>query len=197
MSSRLVLTLALAAATGVAAGVCAAPGPQAPPLATQSVPYVPIDVAERMLVLAGVTKNDVVYDLGCGDGRIAIAAAKNYGAHAVGVDSDPKRIAEATANAQRDGVSALVRFVQQDTLDFPEATVVTLTIPQAAPWLTHNGLVHQLLSKQLKPGARIVTTFLPGSMTGWKPSRVDRFTDPQGSPRAMLYLWKVEGTARR
>ena len=166
------------------------------PPVPQHLMFVPMDVAERMLQLASVTKNDVVYDLGCGDGRIAIAAAKKYGARSVGVDNDPKRIAEATATAGRDGVSALVRFVQQGTIDVSEATVVTMVVPQSVPWLTENGLLQPKLTRQLKPGSRIVTNFVAGSMKEWKPDRVDHFTDPRGHARAVLYLWKHDGTVR-
>lgn len=166
--------------------------PEVPP----HLVYVPMDIAERMLELAGVTKNDVVYDLGCGDGRVAIMAAKKYGARGVGVDDDPKRIGEAQANAEREGVSNLVRFVRQNTIDLSEATVVTMTTPQSARWLSVNGLLQPLLTKQLKAGSRIVTNFIAGSMKNWKPDRVDRFTDARGNARAILYLWKHDGTVR-
>src|SRR3954462_1189939 len=93
-------------------------------------PYVttPLPVVDAMLKLAGTRKSDVVYDLGCGDGRIVIAAAKQYGARGVGVDIDPERIQEARANAKREGVESLVRFTAQDVfdMDFREATVVAL-----------------------------------------------------------------------
>jgi len=81
-------------------------------------PFVPTpqEVVERMLELAGVTKNDVVYDLGCGDGRIVITAAKKYGARGVGVDLDPERIAESKANAEKAGVAKLVEFRLQDAM---------------------------------------------------------------------------------
>jgi len=166
--------------------------PEVPP----HLVYVPMDIAERMLEVAGVTKNDVVYDLGCGDGRVAIMAAKKYGARGVGVDNDPERIAEAQANAEREGVSHLVRFVQQNTIDLSEATVVTMTTPQSASWLGLNGLLQPLLTRQLKAGSRIVTNFVAGSMKNWKPDRVDRFTDARGNARAILYLWKHDGTVR-
>src|SRR5262245_51718735 len=92
------------------------------------VPYVPTTDAAvaAMLQLAGVTRTDVVYDLGCGDGRIVIAAAKNYGAKGVGIDINPVRIAEAKANAKKAGVENLVRFEENDLFqaDFKEASVV-------------------------------------------------------------------------
>ena len=99
-------------------------------------PYVPTpqDVVERMLRLAAVRKSDVVYDLGSGDGRLVITAAKAYGARGVGIDIDPERIAESRANAKRVGVEALVEFRQQDALqtDVSEATVVTLYLLSSA-----------------------------------------------------------------
>jgi predicted RNA methylase len=153
------------------------------------------DVAERMLKIANITKNDVVYDLGCGEGRIAILAAKTYGVRAVGVDVDGARIANANANAAKEGVTNLVRFVQQDTVDVSEATVVTMSIPQSAAWLTRNQLLHPTLTSQLKPSSRIVTNFIAGSMKTWKPDRIDHFADAQG-PRAILYLWFVGADLR-
>ena len=166
--------------------------PEVPP----HLVYIPMDVAERMLEVAGVTGNDVVYDLGCGDGRVAIMAAKKYGARGIGVDDDPNRIAEAQANADREGVSHLVRFVRQNTIDLSEATVVTMTTPQSAVWLSLNGLLQPLLTSQLKAGSRIVTNFVAGSMKNWKPDRVDRFTDARGHARAVLYLWTLDGRIR-
>jgi predicted RNA methylase len=158
--------------------------------------YIPMDVAERMLELAAVTRSDVVYDLGSGDGRVPILAAKKYGARGVGIDNDPKRIAEATENAKREGVSNLVRFLQQETFDVSEATVVTMTTPQGARFLGQNGLLQPILTRQLKAGSRIVTNFVAGSMKTWRPDRVDRFTDTRGTARAILYLWKHDGTVR-
>ncbi len=159
--------------------------------------FVARDVAERMLELANVTKDDVVYDLGCGEGRLAILAAKRYGARSVGVDNDPKRIAEAKANAEEAGVADLVRFVEQGTFDVSEATVVTMVVPQSVPWLTENGgLLQPTLTRQLKAGARIVTNFVAGSMKTWKPDQVDHFSDPRGKARAILYLWKHAGTIK-
>jgi precorrin-6B methylase 2 len=148
-----------------------------------------MDVAERMLELAGVAGDDVVYDLGCGDGRVAILAAKKYGARAVGVEVGPERIAEARANAEREGVTSLVRFIQESSVDLSEATVVTMSTPQSARWLSVNGLLDPTLTGQLKAGTRIVSNFVAGSMKNWQPERVDRFADAQGELRAFLYLW--------
>src|SRR5215210_7205535 len=98
--------------------------------AASLAPYVPTpqDVVDRMLKLGGVTKNDVVYDLGCGDGRIVVTAAKQFGARGVGVDIAPERIKDSKANAKAAGVTDRVTFVQRDLfkMDLKEASVVTL-----------------------------------------------------------------------
>ena len=155
-------------------------------------PYVPTpqDVVDRMLVLAGVTAKDIIYDLGCGDGRIVNTAAKKYGAHGVGVDIDPQRIAESKANAKKEGVENLVTFLQQDalTVDVSKATVVTLYLMPDA-----NMKLRPILTRQLKPGSRIVShTF---DMDDWEPLKVDTFTDADGRSRT-LYLWIADGKIR-
>lgn len=156
-------------------------------------PYVPTpqEVVDRMLALAQITKNDVVYDLGCGDGRIPITAAKRYGARGVGVDIDPQRIAEANANARREGVAHLVTFRLEDamTTDVSEATVVTLYLLSASNLKLRPGL-----TRQLKPGARIVSHAF--SMGDWPPDKVDTFTDQSGTTRT-LYLWTADGKVRQ
>jgi SAM-dependent methyltransferase len=131
------------------------------------VPFVPTTetAVKAMLQLAGVKRTDVVYDLGCGDGRIVIAAAKNYGARGVGIDIDPVRIREAKENARRAGVENRVEFREQDLFqsDFREATLVTLFLLPAL----NKRLRPQL--EALKPGTRIVSnTFEIGD---WKPAR--------------------------
>ncbi len=160
--------------------------------APQLAPYVPTpqEVVDRMLRLAAVTKNDVVYDLGCGDGRIPITAASVYGARGVGVDIDPQRIAEANANARQAGVTHFVSFRLQDamTTDVSEATIVTLYLLSAS-----NLKLRPILTRQLKPGARIVSHAF--SMGDWQADKVDTFTDTAGSTRT-LYLWKTDGKVR-
>ncbi len=195
-STRLALLMAavFVAATGLIRTSAqgrgqAEPPPEIPP----HLVYIPMDVAERMLDDAGVTKNDVVYDLGCGDGRVAILAVKKYGAKVVAVDNNAKRIVEAQANAGREGVAGSIRFLQQNMVDLSEATVVTMSSPQSMTWLGLNGLLNPTLTGQLKPGARIVSNFVPGSMKDWKPVRIDHFADARGKPRAILYMWKIEG----
>jgi predicted RNA methylase len=114
----------------------------------------PQEVVDAMLKVAKVTKNDVVYDLGSGDGRIPITAAKTYGARGVGIDIDPQRIKEANENLKNAGVGDRVKFLNQDlfTTDISEATVVTLYL---LPSL--NLKLLPKLNKELKPGTRVVS----------------------------------------
>jgi SAM-dependent methyltransferase len=156
-------------------------------------PYVatPEEVVDRMLTLAGVTHKDVVYDLGCGDGRIPIAAARKYGARGVGIDIDPRRIAESRANAKTAGVEHLVEFRLEDALqaDVSRATVVTLYLLGSA-----NALLRPILTKQLRPGARIVShAFSMGP--GWPADKIDQFTTSNGD-EITLYLWRADGRIR-
>ncbi|MBI2833951.1 MAG: class I SAM-dependent methyltransferase [Acidobacteria bacterium] len=165
-------------------------GPGAP--AAQSLaPYVPTPqiVVDRMLELAQITKDDVVYDLGCGDGRIVITAAKKYGARGVGVDIDPERVAESEANAKRDGVDQLVTFKLQDamTVDVSPATVVTLYLLSGS-----NLKLRPILTKQLRLGSRIVSHAF--SMGDWEPEKVETFEE-NGFTRT-IYLWRTDGTVR-
>ena len=138
--------------------------------ATSLAPFVPTpqDVVDRMLDLAGITENDVVYDLGCGDGRIVITAAQRYGARGVGVDIDPQRIAESNANAERAGVSHLVRFVQEDALevDVSEASVVTLYLLSSS-----NAKLRPILTEQLAPGVAYRVARLQHGQLGGRPGR--------------------------
>jgi predicted RNA methylase len=155
-----VLSLAILA-TVVAAPAGAQQAAQQTPLRTPDVIFVPTpqEVVDAMLRLAKVTKNDVVYDLGSGDGRIPITAAKTHGARAVGIDIDPVRISEATVNlktasAGDPGLAKRVTFLNQDlfTTNISEATVVTLYL---LPSL--NVKLIPKLNKELKPGTRIVS----------------------------------------
>jgi SAM-dependent methyltransferase len=140
-----------------------------------------------MLELAGVTAEDVVYDLGSGDGRILIAAARRYGARGVGVDIDTTLVATAEANAKAAGVADLVTFRVQDllTVDLTEATVVTLYLVAAA-----NAKLRPRLMRELPPGARIVAHDYP--VGDWAPHVVDTFRDATGTTRT-LYLWRIGG----
>jgi cyclopropane fatty-acyl-phospholipid synthase-like methyltransferase len=156
-------------------------------------PYVPSpeDVVARMLALAGTTKDDVVYDLGCGDGRIPIAAAKTYGARGVGIDIDPRRIEESRANARAAGVEHLVEFRLEDamTADVRPATVVTLYMLSSG-----NAKLRPVLTRQLRPGARIVShAFSMGP--SWPADKVEQFISARGD-EVTLYLWKADGRVR-
>jgi len=126
----------------------------------------PQEVVEDMLRLANVRKGDVLYDLGSGDGRIPVTAAKLYSVRGVGIDIDPERIREAQDNAKKNGVEALVRFRLEDlfTSDFREATVVTLYL---LPDL--NLKLRPRLLAELKPGTRIVSHQF--DMGDWKPAK--------------------------
>lgn len=151
-------------------------------------PYVPTpeDVVDRMLSLAEVTAKDVVVDLGCGDGRIPIRAARMYGARGIGVDIDPVRIAESRANAKAAGVEHLTEFRVEDALttDLSKASVVTLYLFSSA-----NLQLRPRLQQQLRPGARVVShAFSMGP--DWPADKVDTFTSARGDS-ITLYLWRM------
>jgi len=154
---------------------------------TARPPFVatPPDVVDRMLKLANVGPGDVVYDLGCGDGRIVIAAAQKFGARGVGVDLDPLRVQEAQANARKAGVEHLVSFRVQDALDtdVSEATVVTLYLVSAL-----NVKLRPRLMTELRTASRIVSHNF--AMGDWQPDTVDVFTSADGLSRT-VYLWTI------
>jgi SAM-dependent methyltransferase len=153
----------------------------------RDVPYIPTpqNVVDEMLKVAAVTKNDTVYDLGCGDGRIVITAAKQYGARGVGADIDPQRIKESNENAQKAGVTERVKFVQQDlfTMDLKEATVVTLYLLPAI-----NLKLRPKLLRELKPGTRVVSHAF--DMGDWKPERTVRVDG------RTIYYWVIPPRAQ-
>jgi SAM-dependent methyltransferase len=144
----------------------------------------PQSVVEAMLEMAKVTSDDVIYDLGSGDGRIPITAAKKYGARGIGIDIDPQRIEEANANAVKEGVTDKVKFVNADiyAYDFSDATVVTLYLLPAL----NEKLIPQL--KKLKPGTRIVShAFMMGSTGEAWPHEKSLEVDGK-----MIYYWTVK-----
>jgi len=158
--------------------------PQEPQLRKPDVFYVPTPpaVVEAMLKMANVTGQDVVYDLGCGDGRIPIAAAQKYGARGIGIDIDPVRIAEAKENAKTAGVADKVTFLNQDlfTSDFKDATVVTLYL---LPSL--NEKLMPKLQAELKKGTRIVShAFDMGA--NWPP---EQRQEVEGKT---IYYWTIK-----
>jgi SAM-dependent methyltransferase len=173
MKIRLIL-LSLIVAIGISffwvAGYAAEPIPE--------VPYVPTPekVVVAMLKMAEVTPNDIVYDLGSGDGRIVITAAKRFGARGVGVDIDPNLIRQSNENARKAGVAERVRFIEQDLFetDIREATVVALYL---LPEL--NLKLRPKLLRDLRPGSRIVTHEF--EMGDWKPDNMAKV------PRVKLY----------
>ena len=177
----------------LAVGASSSARSPAAPQQESLAPYVPTPqiVVDKMLELAEVTSKDLVYDLGCGDGRIVITAAKKYGAHGVGVDIDPQRIDESVANAKAAGVENLVTFKLVDAMkvDVSPATVVTLYLLSSS-----NMALRPILTKQLKPGARIVSHAF--SMGDWAPLKTETMDDDHGFRRT-LYLWKADGTVRQ
>ncbi|MGH9255954.1 MAG: SAM-dependent methyltransferase [Vicinamibacterales bacterium] len=173
-----VLSLAIVAALAAAAWAQTAPAP----LRSPDVIFVPTpqEVVDAMLKLAKVGANDVVYDLGSGDGRVPITAARTYGARGVGIDIDPQRIKEATENLKTAGVGDKVRFLNQDLFatNISEATVVTLYL---LPSL--NLKVLPKLNAELKPGTRIVShAFDMGDIKPQQTMNVNGRT---------IYLWTV------
>jgi ribosomal protein L11 methylase PrmA len=151
---------------------------------TPDVIYVPTpqEVVDKMLELAQVKKDDVVYDLGCGDGRIVVTAAKKYGCKAVGFDIDPERIKESVQNVKQNKVQDLVEIKKEDifTLDLSRASVVTLYL---LPNLNVK-LIPQL--KKMKDGSRIVSHSF--DMRGVKPKEVIKVADKDGREHT-VYLW--------
>ena len=157
---------------------------EAKPARTPDVIYVPTphEVVAKMLELAQVSKDDLVYDLGCGDGRIVVAAAKKFGCKAVGFDIDPKRIAEANENVKKNKVGDLVKIKQEDIfeLDLSKANVITLYL---LPSLNVK-LIPQL--EKLKPGSRIVSHDF--DMRGVEPDQKIEVTPKEGRSHT-VYLW--------
>jgi precorrin-6B methylase 2 len=154
---------------------------QPAPRRSPDVVFVPTpnEVIDKMLELAKVTPKDVVYDLGCGDGRIVVAAAKR-GARAVGIDIDPQRIKEATANVKAEKVANRVRLIEGDLFeaDISEATVVTLYLLNRL-----NEKLKPKLMKELKPGTRVVSHAF--DMGDWAP---EQKTSVGGTT---VYLWRI------
>ena len=163
-----------------ATGCLRVPGQQVPDVRT------PLVVVNEMLRLANVTAGDVIYDLGSGDGRILIAAARDRGARGVGLEIDPALVAQSTERAQRLGLADRLSFRQQDLFeaDLTPATVVTLYL---SPDL--NRRLRPKLLSELRPGARIVSHSF--DMGDWVPSRTLQVSSNEGSHT--LYLWVVPG----
>ncbi len=181
---RRALLAALFAAGCLAGGVSAQP--TRPALRAPDVPYQPstMDVVEVMLRLGRVGAADIVYDLGCGDGRIVIAAVRERGARGVCVDIDPQRIAEARENARRAGVVDRIRFLTQDLFetDIRDATAVMLFL-----WPEVNLALRPKLLRELEPGTRVVSHW--HDMGDWRPQQTVRVRSA-GRERP-VYLWTI------
>lgn len=152
------------------------------------VPYVPTpnSVVMTMLKTAKVTKNDVVIDLGCGDGRVVVTAAKEFGARGIGYDLNPQRIAEANENAKQAGVESRVKFIEKNLFDadIQEATVVTLYLLPSV-----NAKLKPRLLQELKPGTRVVSHNF--TMPDWPPKET---VELEGRT---VYLWVIPERASK
>ena len=143
-----------------------------------------MSVVERMLKLAEVSGKDIVYDLGCGDGRFVVTAARQFGARGVGIDIDPVRVKEARELAQRTNTADRARFLEADIFktDLSEATVVTLFL---APLI--NLKLRSKLLAELKPGTRVASHMF--DMGDWKPEKIERVG------ASTIYLWRISPRA--
>ena len=181
--------LVLFTGPGVAAGVQSPPPPPPPrislpqPARMPDIFFVPTSeaVADQMLKLAQISANDVVYDLGSGDGRILILAAQKYGARGVGIELDPQLVATARSVAREGEVSDKVQFIEGDlfTADISAATLVTLYLSPSV-----NAKLEPKLRNELRPGTRIVSHQFP--IGRWTPERTIR-----GDDGTILYLWTI------
>lgn len=162
---------------------CAAAAP-APPSPDVRYEPTPMDVVGAMLELAQVHANDVVFDLGCGDGRIVIEAARRYGARGVCVDIDPRRITEARANARQEGLEDKIRFIEENLLgtNLRDATVVMVFLS-----LDLNLKLRPKLLRELKPGARVVSHW--HRMGDWEPQKTVHAQGPYRSHE--IFLWTI------
>ena len=180
IAGRAILFALLAGLSGVA------PALQKPAL---DVPFVPTPqaVVDRMLSIAQVKKGDVLYDLGSGDGRIVITAARQYGARGVGIDLDPERIREARANATKAGVDGQVRFIAGDLFktDLSDANVVTLYLLNSV-----NRDLRPQLWKQLKVGTRVVSHAFDMGQE-WPPEKTEQVAG------STIYYWTVTEANKR
>jgi len=159
----------------------------------EEIPFVPtpIEVIDRMLELAEVKKGDVVYDLGSGDGRVVIRAAKRYGVRGVGIEMDKLLLENARTAAKMEGVSHLVEFRSEDALqaDISPATVLTLYM---LPWF--NEAMKPRFKKYLKTGSRIVAHDF--GIEGWPPDKIEKLPEVEHKPgghkhQHTILLWRI------
>ena len=150
-------------------------------------PYVPTpqEVVDRMLQLAGIKEGDLLYDLGSGDGRIVITAARRYGIKAVGFEINPALVKDARDSIKEAGLEHLVEIREQDvrTVDLAPASVLTMYLYPAA-----NLRLRSKILRQLKPGSRVVSHAF--GMGNWQPDRIEQLTDSTGLART-VYLWRI------
>ena len=179
---------AMAVAALLALPAAAQEPPPTKSYANRLAPYVtsPARVVDRMLELARLKPGETLYDLGCGDGRILIAAAGRYGAKAVGVEISPKLAAQATANILKEGLSSAARVIHGDALeaDLSRADVVTIYLATAL-----NEKLRPRLERFLRPGARVISHDY--AVPGWKPARIEK-TDDRHEHRLYLYEMPAE-----
>jgi hypothetical protein len=156
-------------------------------------PFVPTphEVVSRMLELAEIKKGDVLYDLGSGDGRIVVAAAKKFGIRAVGFEIDSGLVKDSRQIIEDAGLEELIEIREQDirTVDFSPATVVTMYLYPAV-----NLRLRPVLMRELKPGSRVISHDF--GMGSWKPDRVERLQDIAGISRT-IYRWRIADPAGR
>jgi len=174
--------LILAAVLGLASATFAQ---STAPYSNRLSPYVasPQKVVDRMLELSGIKPGETLYDLGCGDGRVLIAAVEKYRANAIGVEIDPKVAARARTWISKAGVENQARVIQGDLLkvDLTGADVVVIYLARQL-----NEELRPRLEKYLKPGARVVSHDYP--VAGWKPTKVDRSPGPSSH---VIYLYEM------
>jgi len=196
MRSRYTTLFTFVLVAALSATLLSAQAQTAKPKREPDVPYVPTTepAVQAMMKLGDVKKTDILYDLGCGDGRIVIAAAK-LGARAVGIDINPVRIAEARENAKKAGVENLVRFEENDLFeaDIKEATIVTLfLLPNI------NLKLKPKLMRDLRPGTRIVSNTF--DMGDWKAEKESTVEDDNGDDTYLshkFYMWTIPRSAAK
>ena len=169
----------------------------AKPKRDPDVPFVPTTepAVEEMLKLANIKSGDIIYDLGCGDGRIVTTAAKKYGIKGVGIDINPVRIEEAKARAKKEGVENLVTFVEADLYEakISDATVVTLFLLPSV-----NMKLRPKLLADLKPGTRVVSnTFDMGDWKAEKETALDDQNDEDSYLSHKFFLWTIPQSATK
>lgn len=178
----------VSAVNNSAAAVPAPEGTSTPAIAKREldVPYVPThqSIVDEMLAMAEVKGDDLLYDLGSGDGRIPITAAQKFGTRGVGIDLNPDRVKEANANAEKAKVTDKVRFIEGDLFqqDFSDATVVTLYLLPSV----NLKLKPKLL--EMKPGTRVVSHNY--DMGDWAPEKMKTIKTPDGVEH-LVYFWRV------